>query len=592
MSIKPIQLDVLFQKFRGDKARSEEAWIKTAKLISQYVDKVKTVTAIKKDFSLGRDSLTYVGFEAHGQRTLGSLLYGKLALDNYLEGLEGPERELCGEVSKSLGDLYGNPEGNKDKVEPLLAKVNEWLTAYAAKAPNKEEAQALTKGLFTVFSCLHIKMHNISSPVSWLPGVSKLIAVARTELPNLMAETERQAQILEPQVEQIRAEPASKETSMDGHFDRRYLTILSEDKDQLTKLEALRIVAAQTTAEIESLLSKRQEKAPLEENIKKLQALLRAANENDARATGRKYFQEFVTANQEIYNTLLSVHREETKPLETLRTTINQESGGLKSGALSVGSWFTSPLAAVGRKITPTIVSNTLSGFVPDTNDSLAKSQLVQVTTAALADMSAKLKTKNEEIAGLESRLADSNDKLQRQIEKATPDALQKIVTVNTMVVELVDEYKKVRQPIEDTSRGLQKIKQLGDIANDFISINDNALSKVADWFSRFGQWFSTQSLSEKIAESRSMKKELEDYGKNYLAQFDEQLQKLDKNSEISSPVKATIKEQLKKTADAPLSSKQSVIDHFKSLKEGMQGLKTPPETNQEVDGQKSGPQR
>lgn len=591
MPIQPTKLKTLFKKFRGDKEGKEGAWIETAILISNYVNTTNRVAVMKQDSIQGETSPVYINFERHGKRSMGSLLYGKLALDNYLEGLQdGPEKELCREISKILGDMYQNAKNNKEQLPQLLKNMEKWLTTYAASSPNKEEALELTKGLFTMLSCLKIGMNNIPPWFSNFSNAGQLIKAAKAELPKLMQETEKQAQILEREVEQIKADRASKEISMDEHFNDRYLKILNnESENQLTKLETLQSVATQTKLDIVSLVNKRQEKAKLEKDIEKLQALIEAAHENDSRATGRKYFQEFVTAYQDHYDTLLRVNPEQTTLLESLRKTINQESSRLISGVLYLSSWLSAPISAVGRKITPKSVSDTISHYVPDTNDSLAKRKLVEASTSALANMQEQLKAKNKEISSLESKLSDGNEALQRQIERASPEALQRIVAVSDMAVELVDEYTKARQLIEAMSNKLQEIKKLDSIANDFININDNARSKIYDWFARFGKWFSTKSLSEKIAEAQVMKKDFAAEKIRCLQEFKGLITKLDKNPDISSPIKERIKQQLqlKETADAPLTPNQEAVDYFQILNEGKKALIPEAEdTGSQVDSQ------
>lgn len=398
--------------------------------------------------------------------------------------VDGPEKLLCDEISQTLGDLYESLATHNSKVGPLLNKTNEWLTTYLTNSPDKEQAQELTKGLFTMFSCLNIMLNNLPWGMKKMAG--DLVTIAGTELPKLITEIEHQDQILEPQVEQIKRDSAGQERSLTDNFNQRYLDLLTT-VDETTKLTTLKDTAAETTADMESLISKRKEKAQLSDNIIQLQTLLQAANDNNALTTGRKYFQELITANEERYNILRNVHPEQTKELEELRTTITNESGGLKTGALYIGSWLSSPMATIARTMTPSVISNAVSSVVPDTNDSLAKRKLIEMTTTALVDMKATLQTSDTEISRLESKLAKGNEKLQKQIEEATPDDLHQVVTVSKMTMEMLSDYDKVRQPIEVMSDRIKKIKQLDQLMGDFIKINDNALSKISDWFSRFG---------------------------------------------------------------------------------------------------------
>lgn len=75
--------------------------------------------------------------------------------------------------------------------------------------------------------------------------------------------------------------------------------------------------------------------------------------------------------------------------------------------------------------------------------------------------------------------------------------------------------------------------------------------------------------MSEKIAEARVLKQDLAEQQATYTKQFNDQLNKLDKNPEISSPVKAWIKEHLNDAAHNPTAPSATAIDHFTAIRAG-----------------------
>ncbi len=210
MNNKEERLRERFSEFRTPtQSASEKAFIETAIIIANYVENVSSVAAIKTDFSSGTSSKTYNGFEEpHKKRTMGALLFGKLALDDYIKNNladgSSEERSLLTELSGIVGGLYSDPKNNKDQIDNLFKKASEWIENHAATTAHKEEAKKLCNSLYTMLSCLNIKIDNLSFIERSLGG--DLVTKAKTQIGNLLTATETKVKQLEEQLAQKASE--------------------------------------------------------------------------------------------------------------------------------------------------------------------------------------------------------------------------------------------------------------------------------------------------------------------------------------------------------------------------------------------------
>jgi hypothetical protein len=554
------RLRTLFSQFRGPDAAKEKVWIETAVKINGYVEKVGTIASIKEEFSQGETSPIYIDFERpYQKRTMGVLLYVKLAIDDYLESeQDNDEKRLLNKISQILGELYQNPIENT-KVMPLFELVNEWLTNHAATTSNKDKAHLLTKCIYTMLSCLKIKMDNLTYFQSMAAG--SLITSAREALPQLITSTEAKGKELESQLANIKQENAGKEKNLEDHYNERYLAILNKDGEgQRTKLDILKRTAEQTTEDIKHLLEIRKEKTNLEENISKLEEFLKSIKENQSLDAKSKSFTELLTCNPDKYVFLFSAYPEQINELEELRAKINEEPD-FKRGLKNAGSIALSYIAP----FTPKVVKDLLSSITPDTNDSLAKRKLVEQIEAALKHLKARVELKDGEISSLESKLGGDNEQLKQVIKVSEPDALQKIILVNNIAVNMVDEFNNVLGPIE----AIGKILKDMDEASNFIQKNDLWHKKAFDTISRFfSSIFSkvtTPSLADKIEKCRSLKDSLILLSREYMETLESTFAdfgKDHKNPQIKESLKGHFEEHVNKISNT------KVGENFNDLKQ------------------------
>lgn len=302
MPRKDDNLRARFSEFRNSvEATKESAYLENSIQISQYVEKTPNIQTIKSDFTAGTKSAKYIELEAtHKKRTMGAILYGKLALDDYIKNTlktTSDEQTLLTSLSTIIGSLYADPKGNKDKIDELFAKTNQWLNEYALTTANKEEAHKLCQTLYTMITCLNLKIADLPGWQRSMAGEDLLTKVSGG-MQNLLNVAETTAKQLETQLAEKAAAEQGKTKSMQDHFNDRYLAILDKGgENPVIKSINLNAAVNKVTTDITELQTKRQELEKLEGTLNSLESLLKAANENDTRTTGRKYFSDFLAAN-------------------------------------------------------------------------------------------------------------------------------------------------------------------------------------------------------------------------------------------------------------------------------------------------------
>ena len=460
------------------------------------------------------------------------------------------------ELSTIVGSLYIDLLGNKDKLTTLLESADSWLNNHATTTVNKEDAHKLCQALYTMLTCLNLKIADLSGFERRLAG--EALTKASTGINQLLNSLESTAQTLEAQLAEKTAAEQGKIKSMQDHFNDRYLAIISkEDEGHPQRLTKLKEAAIGVNLDINQLLSKQQELTQLEETQKALQTLLRAANENDTRTRGRLYFADFVTANKTQFDILLKNLPEDKKEQfdNDIKAIINPTTTQSTTAAiLGVMSWLTSPATLVARAVTPQLIQDSLNAVIPDTQDSYCKTKLKTLTQETLATIDAQMKTRQQEIDDLQEKLASGNEVLQKLIEKSEPQALQDIVTANTATIELAEESLKIIAPIKQLGSKLKAIEHLDTHITSFIQENDNRFKKFCDFFVRFGAWFSSPSLSKKITEAQQLKTELDKMQKANQQELEEHMRKFNADPEISDPIKVRLKQQLEDHSGSELS--------------------------------------
>lgn len=574
MTLNDSALRQLFSQFRSPAQQAaEQAYLDNAIQIGHYVYEVASIEQIKRDFVTGGISSKAIELDSrHKKRTFGAILYGKLALDEYTKSKENfndEELRVLASISSILGMLYSDLKGNIDQLEGLLQNAEQWLRQYAAGSAEKERAHKLCQGLYTMLTCLNIAIGALPSLQKRLMG-AKLIDTTTKKISQLLISIESTARTLETTITPPEVAEATQDSaqSMQDHINERYLAIFNQtDQDHPTRLKELEVAANEISSDIEALREKKEEFAALEETRKALDTLLSAATENGSRVLGRLYFQDFVTQNRTQFDILLKNLTEEKRTefhqcMEVLTNpTLTQST---TAAILGLMSWVAVPFTALARTATPGIITEVLSAVIPDTQDSHCKARLKTLAQETLATIDEQVQTKQREIEVLETTLAEKTRAPLALIKQSQPQDLADILTTNQATVYLAKNSLGVINPINARLKALQDLDLHYTV---FIEENNTTFKKFCDFFARFGEWFSTPSLSKQIAEVRELKSKLHAL-KLETEQLTEKMLDHTKSSVISKPLKAELA-QLPMTPSvsisAPADSTTSQVGIFKA---------------------------
>lgn len=174
------------------------------------------------------------------------------------------------------------------------------------------------------------------------------------------------------------------------------------EKDILASLTEFEADIDRVSSGIERLIELRNKKAEIELKIENINKLIAAAQDNERRITGRKYFLDFITSHSQLYQTLLE-NTEGVVKLQLLEKKAQLEkaieSPDLSSGVVNGLSWVASPLTIAYRTATPQMIQDTFSSTLPATLDSDCKIKLKELAQICMSDLKKQLEKENQIIA-------------------------------------------------------------------------------------------------------------------------------------------------------------------------------------------------
>lgn len=516
MTLNNSALRQLFSQFRNPAQQAkEQAYLENAIQIGHYVYEVDSIEQIKGDFVTGGISSKAIELDSrHKKRTFGAILYGKLALDEYTKNKKNfndEELRVLASISSILGMLYSDLKGNKNQLHGLLQNAQHWLEHYAPNSAEKKPAHKLCQGLYTMLTCLNIAIEALPPFQKSLMG-AELIATTTKGISQLLTSIESTAHTLEATITPPEVAEATQDSakSMQDHINERYLAIFNQtDQDHRTRLRELEVAANKISSDIKALREKKKEFAAIEETRKALESLFNAATENDSRVSGRLYFQDFVNQNREQFDIFLQQLTQEQRDLfdtdmqSITNPTLTQIA---KATALSLASWVAAPVTTLARTFISAAIMEGLGERMPETQDSDCKARLKTLAQETLATIKQQMQEKQSEIEVLETTLNEKTGAPLALIKESQPQDLADILTTNQATIDLARNSLGVIIPIKAQLKALQ---DLDSHFTDFIEENDTTFKKFCDFFARFGEWFSTPSLSQKIAEVRELKSKL-----------------------------------------------------------------------------------
>ncbi|HAT1978225.1 TPA: Dot/Icm T4SS effector Lem20 [Legionella pneumophila] len=543
-----------FNEWRQEKAKSEQAYIKTVPLVEEYIKSFDTLTELRNDVA-NPDSEKIKKMDAHKKRTLGVLLYAKLKLDEVIEKIpdsDSQEKDLLVELNNTLSKVYDNPKSDaKNRVKILIETTEHLLDMENHSDP--QLAKELCADLYALLCIAKRSLKKHETLASWFIDVHEI----NKKLEELLAKTEEKVEILDKTLSEKlneSLETSQKDRTIQEHFNERFTEILSGDEKQRTKLDKLKMSLKEVAQGLSGIVELRKEKATIGEKIKKIEALLKAVEENDKKVTGRQYFLDLLASHKDHFNTLMSTEGGELKKqlagkIEQLKTPDFYQT--VSSTLLWGASWATSLGTVIYRQITPQAVQDRVSAYAPATLDSEAKALLQELARQQLIELKKQHNLKRDELVQRYSQLSSGSPELEKLITNATSDHLEQIAAATTETSKVLDGYDQIEIKLKDNVDKLKGNQLTRKQLSDFIEKNDTWIVKLSNWLAENIHEIFKSDTARMIDKARKAQQKLGEFERQYQTEIESEKAKIENNDSLSSEMKVFLKNQFEETKKA-----------------------------------------
>ncbi|CZG51721.1 TPA: Dot/Icm T4SS effector Lem20 [Legionella pneumophila] len=543
-----------FNEWRQEKAKSEQAYIKTVPLVEEYIKSFDTLTELRNDVA-NPNSEKIKKMDAHKRRTLGVLLYAKLKLDEVIEKIsdsDSQEKDLLIELNNTLSKAYDNPKSDaKNRVKILIETTEQLLDIEHHSYP--QLAKELCADLYALLCIAKRSLKKNEILASWFIDVHEI----NKKLEELLEKTEEKVESLDKILSEKlneSLETSPKDRTIQEHFNERFTEILSGDEKQRTKLDKLKMSLKEVAEGLSGIVELRKEKATIGEKIKKIEALLKAVEENDKKVTGRQYFLDLLASHKDHFNTLMSTEGGELKKqlaakIEQLKNPDFYQT--VSSTLLWGASWATSLGTVIYRQITPQAVQDRVSAYVPATLDSEAKALLQELARQQLIELKKQQNLKRDELVQRYSQLSSGSPELEKLITNATSDHLEQIAAATTETSKVLDGYDQIEIKLKDNVEKLKGNQLTRKQLSDFIEKNDTWIVKLSNWLAENIHEIFKSDTARMIDKARKAQQKLGEFERQYQTEIESEKAKIENNDSLSSEMKVFLKNQFEETKKA-----------------------------------------
>ncbi|KGP63961.1 purine NTPase [Legionella norrlandica] len=539
-----------FIEWRGESsARKERAYINTVPLVDQYVKSFISLAELWEDI-VNPDSEKIKILDAYNRRTMGILLYCKLTIDEITEKIPETfkeEKDLLAELSHILSEAYINPTSNvKSKVDGLILRINQLLDREIYSDPKL--AKELTFVLYLMLSTSKRSLKKNEGLASWFIDVKGMYKI----LDNLLNKTEKKAEKLDKLLSEQASKSldrSKKEKTIQDQLNERFLIIFSENSDSSTKLGKLQDGVKEASECLTSIVNLRKEKGDISAKIITIQSLLNAVEENDKKITGRQYFLDLVNSNKQAFDILMDVAKK-----GDLKTLLEEKIEQIRnpgfyqnvSAALLYGaSWVTSLTTVVYRALTSQDIQETVTDYVPSTQDSEAKALLKELARQQIRMLTQQLHSKYEELSQKYKQLSSNNPELEELLANASSENLAEITKAIDGTGIVLVGYKKIKMEVKSKLETLKKDKLARDELADFIEKNDNWLVRLSNWLAENIHEIFKTDTARMIDKARKAQQQLEEFEKQYETEIKASQIEVENSDSLSPELKEHLKNQL-----------------------------------------------
>ncbi|HAU1181662.1 TPA: Dot/Icm T4SS effector Lem20 [Legionella pneumophila] len=543
-----------FNEWRQEKAKSEQAYIKTVPLVEEYIKSFDTLAELRNDVA-NPNSEKIKKMDAHKRRTLGVLLYAKLKLDEVIEKIsdsDSQEKDLLIELNNTLSKAYDNPKSDaKNRVKILIETTEQLLDIEHHSYP--QLAKELCADLYALLCIAKRSLKKNEILASWFIDVHEI----NKKLEELLEKTEEKVESLDKILSEKlneSLETSPKDRTIQEHFNERFTEILSGDEKQRTKLDKLKMSLKEVAEGLSGIVELRKEKATIGEKIKKIEALLKTVEENDKKVTGRQYFLDLLASHKDHFNTLMSTEGGELKKqlagkIEQLKNPDFYQT--VSSTLLWGASWATSLGTVIYRQITPQAVQDRVSAYVPATLDSEAKALLQELARQQLIELKKQQNLKRDELVQRYSQLSSGSPELEKLITNATSDHLEQIAAATTETSKVLDGYDQIEIKLKDNVEKLKGNQLTRKQLSDFIEKNDTWIVKLSNWLAENIHEIFKSDTARMIDKARKAQQKLGEFERQYQTEIESEKAKIENNDSLSSEMKVFLKNQFEETKKA-----------------------------------------
>ncbi|KTD54639.1 purine NTPase [Legionella sainthelensi] len=560
-----------FQQWRGIKSDDELQILEVALLISEYVNSVDRLEIIKADAES-----KFSDFNQDNSRSWATAVFTKLFIDEAIAQLPetaAQERALLIHLSTILTQLYENwKKDTAQNVTLLIDTIEKLIAINTIPFTDKKHYKTFLFSSYMLFNIIRLSLNELNWSMQMMASLIIDIEQMKLKITYFLEKIEEK----EHQLGQIENREAGTDktendplNSIKILLNKRYFKVLSQTpllrertqtaflypieikpkkKDILASLTEFEADIDRVSSGIERLIELRNKKAEIEVKIENINKLIAAAQDNERKITGRKYFLDFITSHSQLYQTLLEntegvVKLQLLEKKDQLEKAI--ESPDLSSGVVNGLSWVASPLTIAYRTATPQMIQEAFSSTLPATLDSDCKIKLKELAQICMSDLKKQLEKKENQIIAINNRFFNQDEKIKQLITHESSEQLAVLQKANDALKEAVQANTKLVVHIKENLHFLNDLKSMRETLNEFIRLHDTILVKICNFLSQFFSFFKTEKV-QMIDEASTLKKQVNKLAAEYQNSIDQQMLQMEQNPFFDEKIKNHIKRRLK----------------------------------------------
>ncbi|KTD63613.1 purine NTPase [Legionella santicrucis] len=588
-----------FQQWRGIKSDDELQILEIALLISEYVNSVDKLEVIKTEAES-----KFKDFDQDNSRSWATAVFTKLFIDEAIAQLPetaAQEKELLIRLSTTLTQLYDNwKKDTAQNITILIETIEKLITIENVPFTDKKQYKAFIFSSYMLFHIIRLSLNELDWSMQMVASLIINIEQMKLKIAYFLEKVEEKEHQLK-QIEQIEIGSDKAEDdplkSIKLLLNKRYFKVLSQTpllrerpqsailypietkpkkKDILTSLVAFEEDIDRVSSGIENLIELRNKKAEIEAKIENINKLISAAQDNDRKITGRKYFLDFISSYPQLYETLLE-NTEGVAKLQLLEKKEQLEiaiaSPDLSSGVVNGLSWVVSPLTIAYRTATPQMIQDVFSSTLPATLDSDCKTKLKELAQMCMSDLQKQLEKKENQIIAINNRFFNQDEKIKQLLTHESSEQLVVLQKANDALKEAVQASSKLVVHIKENLHFLSDLKSKRETLKEFIHLHDTILVKIYNFLSQFFSFFKTEKV-KMIDEASTLKKQVNKLAAEYQNSIDQEIFQMEQNPFFDEKIKNHIRRRIKaEDRDMNLEKKNCIVPDKQNVRLLMDSL-------------------